>query len=127
RSISERGFLAPKRSRMSRAHRRRAARSLAISSKKSLWTLKKNESRGAKSATAGARSPRRDAGLHVPEASGERERALLHRRRAGLADVVAGDRHRVEARRVLGAVLDHVDDDAHRRHRRRDPLLLRHE
>ena len=30
------------------AHIRRAARSLAISSRKSLWTLKKNDRRGAK-------------------------------------------------------------------------------
>src|SRR5579875_3073554 len=48
RKAQERGFLAPKRSRMTEYHRRRAARYLAISSKKSLWALKKNERRGAK-------------------------------------------------------------------------------
>ena len=39
-----------------------------------------------------------DRGLHVGEAVGERERQLLLRGRAGLADVVAGDRDRVPAR-----------------------------
>ena len=42
-----------------------------------------------------------DRRLHVADAVGERERELLHRRRAGFADVVAADRHRVPARRVL--------------------------
>ena len=45
RIIIERSSFAPKRSFMSRAHIRRAARNLAISSKKLLWTLKKNDSR----------------------------------------------------------------------------------
>ena len=67
------------------AQMRRAARSLAISSKKSLCELKKNESRGAKSSTF---RPRR-ARLDVGDAVGEREGELLHRRRARLADVVA--------------------------------------
>src|SRR5581483_5225945 len=49
---------APKRSFMIRAHIRRAARSLATSSRKSLWIFQKNESRGAKSSTE---SPRRTA------------------------------------------------------------------
>ena len=44
RSSSERGSFAPNRSRMIRAHMRRAARNLATSSKKLLWPLKKNES-----------------------------------------------------------------------------------
>ena len=42
------GFRAPKRSFMTVAQMRRAARSLAISSKKSEWMSKKNESWGAK-------------------------------------------------------------------------------
>ncbi len=45
----ERSFSAPKRSRASLYQMRRAARNLAISSKKSLWLLKKKLSRGAKS------------------------------------------------------------------------------
>ena len=49
-------FFAPKRSFMMRAHMRRAARNLAISSKKSLCTSKKNESRGAKASTSSPRS-----------------------------------------------------------------------
>jgi hypothetical protein len=50
------GFLAPKVSLSSRAQMRRAARSLAISSKKSICALKKNDSRGAKSSTSRPRS-----------------------------------------------------------------------
>ena len=45
----ERSFSAPKRSRHSLYQMRRAARNLAISSKKSLWLLKKKDRRGAKS------------------------------------------------------------------------------
>ena len=52
RSIQERGSFAPKRSRIVFAQMRRAARNLAISSKKSLCALKKNESRGANSSTS---------------------------------------------------------------------------
>src|SRR2546425_1045805 len=43
----ERSFFAPKRSFISRAQMRRAARNLATSSKKSLWQLKKKERRAA--------------------------------------------------------------------------------
>ena len=52
----EAGSRAPKVSRISRAQIRRAARYLAISSKKSMCALKKNDSRGAKSSTARPRS-----------------------------------------------------------------------
>ena len=45
----ERSFSAPNRSPASLYQMRRAARNLAISSKKSLWLLKKKLSRGAKS------------------------------------------------------------------------------
>src|SRR5215831_14063060 len=51
RHIQERGSFAPKRSRIVFDHTRRAARNLAISSKKSLCELKKNDSRGANSST----------------------------------------------------------------------------
>ena len=47
RSHQARGDFARNRSRMIRAHSRRAARNLAISSKKLLWQSKKKESRGA--------------------------------------------------------------------------------
>ena len=43
----------------------------------------------------------------------------------GLADVVAGDRDRVEERHLARAELDHVDDEPHGRLGREDPLLLR--
>ena len=52
RSLSERGSLAPKRSRMIRAHIRRAARNFATSWKTLLWQLKKNARRGAKWSTS---------------------------------------------------------------------------
>ena len=48
RSASARGFVAPKRSRMISAHRRRAARNFATSWKKWLCALKKNDSRSPK-------------------------------------------------------------------------------
>ena len=60
RTIHERGSFAPNTSRILRAQMRRAARNLAISSKKSRWLSKKNESRGAKSSTSSpAAMPRR--------------------------------------------------------------------
>ncbi len=56
RISQERGFLAPKVCFSSRAQIRRAARYLAISSKKSIWALKKKLSRGAKSSTSSPRA-----------------------------------------------------------------------
>ena len=56
RSIIERGSVAPKRSFMIRAHRRRSARYFAISSKKLMCVLKIHDRRGAKSSTATPRS-----------------------------------------------------------------------
>ena len=92
RSCCARGFVAPKRSRMSRAHSRRAARNLAISSRKSLWALKKNDSRWPKRFDVEPGVERR---LHVRDRVGEREGDLLDRRRAGFADVIPADRDRV--------------------------------
>ena len=66
-----------------------------------------------------------DARLDERESVGEREGELLRRVRAGLADVVAGDRDRVHERHVLRAPLDHVHHEPHRRRGREDPLLLR--
>ena len=91
RSIMARGFVAPKRSRMMRAHSRRAARNFAISSRKSLCALKKNDSRGPSAIHVEPGVARR---LDVGDRVGEGEGDLLHRRRAGLADVVAADRDR---------------------------------
>ncbi len=59
RSIMERGSFALKRSFMMRAQRRRAARNLATSSRRSLWALKKKESRPAKASTSSPAFDRR--------------------------------------------------------------------
>ena len=83
------GFFAPNVSRSSRAQILRAARYFAISSKKSICALKKNDSRGAKSSTS---RPALDRLLDVRQAVLQRERELLRRGRPGLADVVTGDR-----------------------------------
>ena len=91
RSFHDRSSLAPKRSRITSAQSLRAARNLAISSKKSLCELKKNEMRGAKSSTS---SPASTPVLHVLDAVAQRERQLLQRRRAGLADVIPAHRDR---------------------------------
>ena len=56
RSQRERSRFAPNSSRITRSQTRRAARNFAISSKKSLWELKKNESRGANSSTSSPRA-----------------------------------------------------------------------
>ena len=55
----------------------------------------------------------------------ERERELLDRGRAGLADVVAGDRDRVPARDPLRAVGEEVRRQPHRRPRREDVVPAR--
>jgi hypothetical protein len=52
RSAQARSLFAPKRSRMMRAHMRRAARNFATSSSRLLWPLKKKLSRGAKRSTS---------------------------------------------------------------------------
>ena len=61
----------------------------------------------------------------VREAVGEREREFLHGGRAGFANVIARDRDRVPLGHLGRAELHHVDDDAHVRPRRKDPLFLR--
>ena len=66
------------------------------------------------------REPRRDRRLAVGDPVRDRERELLDRRRARLADVVAGDRDRVPARQPLGAVREQVGRQPHRRTRRED-------
>ena len=69
RSRIDSGFVAPNRSFMTVAQIRRAARSLAISSKKSLWMSKKNDSRGAKRVDVAARARRRPRRSARPSAS----------------------------------------------------------
>ncbi len=55
----------------------------------------------------------------------ERERELLDGRRAGLSDVVAGDRDRVPARDPLRAVGEEIRGQSHRRPRREDVVPAR--
>ena len=69
RSCCARGLVAPNRSRMIRAHSRRAARNFAISSRKSLCALKKNDSRWPKLVDV---EPGVDRRLHVGDARSRR-------------------------------------------------------
>ena len=121
RSCHDRGSRAPNRSRMTRAQIRLAARYLAISSKKSLCALKKNDSRGANWSTS---RPASTPVLHVLDAVAERERQLLRGGRPGLADVVAADRDAVPPRHLGGAEREDVGHQPHRRPRRVDEFLL---
>ena len=66
-----------------------------------------------------------DSVFHVLHAVAERERELLQRRRAGLADMVAGDRNRVPLRNFRRRERKLVGDQPHRWTRRIDVLLLR--
>ena len=79
------GFVAPNRSFIHRAQMRRAARNLAISSKKSMCASKKNDSIGPEVV---GRDPSLLRQLDVGEPVGQRERELLRGRRARLTDVV---------------------------------------
>ena len=71
------------------------------------------------------REPRRDRRLAVGDAVGERERQLLRGARPRLADVVPGDRDRVEARQPLRAVGEEIGREPHRRARREDVVPAR--
>ena len=100
---------------------RRADRNLAISSKKSLWTLKKKLRPGSEIVH---RHAPLDAMPDVFEAVGEGERQLLHRVAAGFADVVSADADGVEPGHVVGGEFDGVDDQAHGWMRREDVFVL---
>ena len=63
--------------------------------------------------------------LHVLDRVRERERELLHRRRSGLADVVAGDRDRIPARHLRGAEPEDLGDEREARLRRIDVRAAR--
>ena len=56
-------------------------------------------------------------GVHILDAVGEREGQLLDGGRARLAHVIAADRNRVPLRNFLGAVREHVGDQAETRAR----------
>ena len=64
--------------------------------------------------------PGRARGLDVGDRVGDRERDLLHRRRAGLADVIPADRDRVPLGQLALAPREDVGDDAQRVTRRVD-------
>ena len=64
------------------------------------------------------------AGLHVGNAVGERERQFLHRGGPSLPDVVAADADDVPPREFPRAEGQHVLDQAHAGPRRDDPFLL---
>ena len=85
---------------------------------------KKKERRPANSSMS---RPRAERGAHVLEAVGDGERELLHRGRARLLHVVAGDRDRVELRHAPGRVLDDVGHDPHARLGRIDVGVADHE
>src|SRR3954454_15745886 len=53
------------------------------------------------------------------------EGEFLQRSGTGFADVISADRNRVEARSELGAELERIDDESHRRRGRIDVFLLR--
>jgi hypothetical protein len=71
------------------------------------------------------RKPCCDRRLRVCDPIGERERELLHRRRARLADVVPRDRDRVPPRDAVGRVREQVGRKAHRGSRREDVVPAR--
>jgi hypothetical protein len=99
-SFCERSF-APYFSRIATDQMRRATRPSTEYSG-SIPLLKKKLRFGAKSSMC---IPAREVGLDEREAVAQRERELADRVRAGLGDVVARDRHRVE---VLHVVVDEV-------------------
>ena len=101
---------------------RRAARYLAISSKKSLWALKKKESCGHEGVDvhAAAHAP-----FDVFEAVAQGEGQFLNCGRAGFANVIAADGDGIELGSIFHAELEGVDDQAHRRFGRVDVFLLR--
>ena len=64
--------------------------------------------------------PGLDRCLHIGDAVRQRESHLLHRRRTGLADMVAGDADRVPVRHFGLAEAENIRNQAHRRRRRED-------
>ena len=112
RSASAFGFVAPKRSRI--ISRPQPPRRAELRHLLEEVVVRVEEEREPRAELVG-RQARRDRRLAVGDPVRERERELLHRRRARLADVVAGDRDRVPARQPLGAVREEVGRQPHRR------------
>ena len=84
RSASARGFVAPKRSRMIPAHRRRAARNFADLLEEMVVRI---EEEGQPLPEVVGREAGTDRGFAVRDSVGERERELLRSARSRLADV----------------------------------------
>ncbi len=122
RSACAFGFVAPKRSFMISAHRRAGGPELRDLLEEVVVRVEEEREPLAELVRREAGGDRR---LAVGDAVRERERELLHRRRAGLADVVAGDRDRVPVRQPLAAVREQVGRDPHRRPRREDVVPAR--
>ena len=91
RSTHDRGSRAPNRSRMMRAHIRRAAPELGDFLEKVAVHVEEERQPRRKRVDV---QPCRDPRLHVRDPVRERERELLHRGRARLADVVPADADR---------------------------------
>ena len=124
RSISDFSSFGAKRSFISFAQRRRAARSFATSMKKFMPMPKKNETRGAKASTS---RPASRAGADIFEPVGERVGEFEVGGRSGLLHVIAGHRDRIELRHLRRRVGDDVGDDPHRRAGRVDEGVPDHE
>ena len=100
---------------------RRAARNLAISSKKSLCTPKKWDRREAEGIYGQAAS---HGGFHVGHALGDGEGQLLHGVGTGFAGVITADGDGVPVGNVLGAELHHVGGELESRAGRQRKGLL---
>ena len=107
----ERGFFAPKRSRICRAQMRRAGAELGDLFEEVVVAVEEEADARRERVDV---QPARERPFHVLDAVGERERQLLGGRRAGLADVVAADAHRVPERHLLRRELDRVGHQPHR-------------
>ena len=108
---------------MWRAQIRRAARILATSSKKSLWTSQKKRQSRSKVVHG---QPSFDATLDVLKAVRQGKRELLHGGSASLANVITRNRYRIPMRRVFAAPLEHVDNDLECGFGRVHPSMLCH-
>ena len=117
RSRQERGSFAPKRSRAISAQRRPGGAELGDLLEEVRVRV---EEEGEARREVVDREPARERRLDVGDRVREREGDLLDRRRAGLADVVAGDRDRVPARDLAAAELEDVGRELQRGARRED-------
>ena len=110
RSIHERGFFAPKWSRMMRAQSAARAAELGDLFKEFVVGVEKERQAWSEAVDVEAGI---EGGLHIGHAVGEGEGDLLRGGRAGLAHVVAGDGDRVPFGHVVIGPREHVGDDAH--------------